>query len=166
MTATNPPSLSYAAAPAREGIILEELPDGVRIIKPPEHPTNPAVIVILILLSPLILVVLLLLLIGGGDWFALYRTIRSAGKPLIIEVTGGILAIRNIVIDGDVQPDITRPRDKVYEVKFVSHSGNLFIRAHGHEIIDCRPFDDPLVVQWVAQVLRAALGLEAASKSS
>ena len=58
-----------------------------------------------------------------------------------------------------------RPRGAVYEVKAVSHSGNLFIKAHGHDFIERRPHRDPKVVQWIADRLNDELGFVARTGS-
>ena len=113
----------------------------------------------MVLLSPLLLILLPFLILSGGGISTFYRSFRR-DRPLIIEVTSSIVAIRNLDADGEGQYyDLLRPRDAVYEVKFVAHSGNLVIRAKGHEMIDCHLFSDPRTTQWAADVLREALGL-------
>ena len=86
----------------------------------------------------------------------------SIGSPSIVELDDTALYLRNILSDPSSQEtglNLDRPRRDLYEVRFVGHSGNLFIRAHGHQIIDCRPHRDPKVVEWIAEELNRLLGL-------
>ena len=53
---------------------------------------------------------------------------------------------------------LIRPRDKIYEIKYVSHSGNLVIRTHGMDMIDIRPFHNVELMKWLTDELRQALG--------
>ena len=45
-------------------------------------------------------------------------------------------------------------------MKLVPHSGNVVIRARGHEMFDMRLHDSPAVSTWIVQTLRCHLGLE------
>jgi len=154
---SGPTVIPYADAPPGIGLIIEPLPDGIRITKPPVRSYAIFLLVLLLLISPLAL--LLLCLVGGLDALKLpIRIIRGAFRPRIIEVTATTLSLLNIDINGRPE-DMIRPRQDVYEVRFVEHSGNLFIRTRGHEIIDCRPFHDPRILRWLADTLRKTLGL-------
>lgn len=53
------------------------------------------------------------------------------------------------------------PRDRIRDVKFVSHSGNLVVRAHGQEMFDEHLHDDLRVTAWIVERLRRHLTLEA-----
>jgi hypothetical protein len=152
-----PPTLQYAALPPGIGLIIEPLPDGIRITRPPNRSLATFLLVLLLLLSPLAL--LLILISADPEAFRLpIRVIRSAFKPMIIELTATTLSLLNVDLNG--RPlDLVRPRKDVYDVRFIEHSGNLFIRAHGHEIIDIRPFHDPRILRWIAQTLRQTLGI-------
>ena len=93
------------------------------------------------------------------------RALTGRGIPVVVGTCpdfGVITAIpqplRNVFCDQEVR-DVERPRAAVYEVKYVGHSGNLFIRARGHDVIDFRPVKDPAALRWIAGVLREALGL-------
>jgi hypothetical protein len=155
---SQPPLLHYADLPPGIGLIVETLPDGVRITQPPAPGAGAAIVILAIFISPIVLLVIL----ATADLDALRRMLRgikSVFRPMIIEVTGPSLSLLNIEIDGTYQ-DVIRPRESVYELRFIEHSGNLFIRAHGQEIIDCRPFRDPRMLRWLANVLVQALGLK------
>jgi hypothetical protein len=153
-----PLTLQYADLPIGIGVIVEPLPHGVRITQPPSHGVGAAILIFTILFAPLLLLVILF----SGDLDALrrpLRAIRRAFRPMIIEVTATTLSLLNVEIDGHPQ-DLLHPRDQVYDVRYVQHSGNVVIRVHGQEMIDCRPFKDPRMLQWLADVLCQALELK------
>src|SRR4051794_26871629 len=105
-TAQNQPQLlQYAELPPGIGAIIEPLPDGIRITKPPVFSAAIFLLVFLLLISPLAL--LFLFLSGGVEGLTLpIRIIRGAFKPMIIEVTATTLSLLNIDING-------RPTDMV-----------------------------------------------------
>ncbi|HEV8292674.1 MAG TPA: hypothetical protein VGP94_12160 [Tepidisphaeraceae bacterium] len=153
-----PPLLHYADLPIGIGIIVEPLPDGIRITRPASHGAAAAMLILTILFSPL----LVLVIIFSGDLEALrlpIRAIRRAFRPMTIEVTATSLSLLNAEIDGRPQ-DITHPRHDVYDVRYVSHSNNVAIRVHGQELIELCPFKDPRMQQWLADTLVQALRLK------
>jgi hypothetical protein len=111
-----------------------------------------------ILISPIVLLVTLVTA-DLGALRGIKRAFRRARAPTIIEVAGPTLSLLNIETEETYQ-NIIRPRKDIYDVRFIEHSGNLFIRAHGHEIIDIRPFHDPRILRWLAQTLHQALELK------
>jgi hypothetical protein len=153
-----PPLLQYADMPPGIGLIIEPLSDGVRITRPANRGAAIALLVFLLLISPLGL--LLIFLSGDPDGLRLpIRIIRGAFKPTIIEVTATTLSLLNVELNG--RPfDLIRARKDVYDVRFIEHSGNLFIRAHGQEIIDFRPFHDRRILGRLAETLRKELRME------
>jgi hypothetical protein len=87
------------------------------------------------------------------------RFLKFLLPTIVIELDATRLHFEHLVnmwLEAD-PPD--RPREAIYEIKFVKHSGNLFIRAHGHGIVEVRPHRDPKVVEWIAERLNAALGV-------
>jgi len=152
------PTLEYAALPPGIGLIIEPLPDGIRITRPPNRSVATLLLVLLLILSPLAL--LLIFITADPEAFRLpIRVIRSAFKPMIIELTATTLSLLNVDLNG--RPcDLIRPRKDLYDLRVIEHSGNLFIRAHGHEIIDIRPFHDPRILRWIAETLRQILDLK------
>ena len=179
----NPPSpvvpikLQYADAPSRHGIILEATADGVRITIPEIGFTRLLLTIAFVAMTgafivssafiaqPIIRIVMLssemlpvtvglLLQIVWGIKIALVH----AAKPKVIEVTASDLILTNILVE-DENNVITRPRSQIYDVKYIGHSGNLVIRCHTANMIECRPVTNPIVLQWLAGVLREALQL-------
>jgi hypothetical protein len=146
-------TLSYVGVATRLGMVHEPLADGVRITRPAEYGRAVAV-----LLTALTLPYVVPAGLVGANLAPLVRRIWGGTRPAVFEVSGRSLSLRNVYCDNQVR-DFDRPRDAVYEVKYVSHSGNLMIRARGHELIDFRPVKDPAALQWIAGVLREALGL-------
>ena len=157
-TQDHPPTLQYAALPPGIGLIVEPLDGGIRITRTPNRSLATLLLVLLLLLSPLAL--LLICISADPNAFRLpLRIVLSAFKPMIIELTATTLSLLNVDLNG--RPlDLIRPRKDIYDVRFIEHSGNLFIRAHGHEIIDFRPFHDPRILRWLADTLRQMLDLE------
>jgi hypothetical protein len=89
--------------------------------------------------------------------FALcYAIRRRLDDPIIVEVTPTALRICNLD-DGPKTREF--PRDRVYDVKFVSHSGKLVVRTQGREIFEFRPTDDEPELRRMATFLRLAIGL-------
>src|SRR4051812_17123108 len=103
-----PPLLQYAALPPGIGLIVEPLPDGIRITKPPVRAYAYLLLVFLLLISP----VGLLFIALATDHHALklpIRIVRSAFKPRIFEVNATTLSLLNIDINGRPE-DFIRPR--------------------------------------------------------
>ena len=119
----------------------------------------------------------LMLLAGGGiAWIANQRWIcpalssllalaftiawiyyRRLSAPMIVEVTPKAVVFQNLTHENPIQ---SLPRDQIYDVKYVSHSGNLVIRARGHEIIEWRPVQHERELVRMALFLREAIGLD------
>jgi hypothetical protein len=89
--------------------------------------------------------------------FALcYAVRRRLDDPIIVEVTPTALRICNL----DDSPKTREfPRDRVYHVKFVSHSGKLVVRTQGQEMFEFRPTDDEPELRRMVTFLRLAIGL-------
>jgi hypothetical protein len=182
-----PIELRYADAPDRDGLVLEPTEDGVRITLP-EIQFNPAnffaTIIILFLFvvvmsitiwwpilfwlyeflqiirkNPLVFLPGALALIFG--LWAVPKTMRRPPIPRTIEVTAEALIFTNVMIEEE-QTIITRPRREIYDVRYVSHSGNLVVHCHKMNMVECRPVRDPIVMKWIAAVLREALCLQTA----
>lgn len=145
--------IPYADLPARLGIACETWPGGVRITIPPAR-LQPVEVSLVLLFGP----VLLLAYVWNGAPLLWIEHIRRRFRPTIIEVTDAAVTLLNMTCVGEAQ-DLVRPRASVYEVKYVSHSGTLFIKAVGHEMIECRPVRQPEALEWIAALLREALGM-------
>jgi hypothetical protein len=154
----HPLPLQYAAIPPGIGLIVEPLPDGIRITRPPNRSAAIFLLVFLLLISPLALVCLFIA--GVSDAFKLpFKIIRSNFKPMIIELTATTLSLLNVELNG--RPlDLIRARKDIYDVRFIEHSGNLFIRAHGQEIIDLRLFHDLRLMRWLSDTLVQAMKIQ------
>lgn len=85
------------------------------------------------------------------------RLLKFLLPAIVIELDATRLHFKTLVNMWNEADPPDRPREAIYEIKFVKHSGNLFIRAHGHGIVECRPHRDPKVVEWIAERLNAAL---------
>lgn len=81
--------------------------------------------------------------------------------PVTIELDATELRIDGVINSFDDSSDHgrthVRPRDKVYEIKAVRHSGNLFVKAHGFPFLECQPHRDFKVVEWIAARLNEAM---------
>ena len=89
----------------------------------------------------------------------IWTLVRDRRRPSAIELTADTLRIRCFDAAGEKLRKISLARSQIYDVKFVPHSGNLVIRCHTENMIECRPIADPIVLQWIADVLREALHL-------
>jgi hypothetical protein len=160
-TQHQPMTLQYANLPPGIGLIVEPLPDGIRITQPARRGAAIFLLVFFLLISPMGLV--MIFISADPDAFRLpIRIIRGAFKPTIIELTATTLSFLNVDLNG--RPvDLIRARKDVYDLRFIEHSGNLFVRAHGQEIIDFRPFHDPRILRWLADALVATMKLNQAS---
>jgi hypothetical protein len=76
---------------------------------------------------------------------------------VIIELDSARLRFQGVMNEWNEGDSLERPRNAIYEVKFVAHTGKLFIKAHGFEFIECQPHRDPRIVEWIAQQLNDAL---------
>ena len=147
-------TLTYANAPTRLGLVHEPLSDGVRITRPARLGRVAGAVAMAVLAVPLVMIAVAFY----SPPAPFFRRIHGWSLPTVLEVSGTRLFLQNVNIDGAVQ-DVERARDAVYEVKYVAHSGNLVIRARGRDIIDFRPVDNPAALEWIAGLLREALGL-------
>jgi hypothetical protein len=96
--------------------------------------------------------------------FALcYAIRRRLDEPIVVEVTPNALRICNL--DDDKKPR-EYPRDRVYDVKYVSHSGKLVVRTRNVEMFEFRPVEDEAELKRMAAFLRTALGLPAEQPST
>jgi hypothetical protein len=82
---------------------------------------------------------------------------RRLGEPMVVEVTPKVVVFENFSRETPVH---TVPRDQIYDVKYVSHSGNLVIRARGHEILEWRPVENERELARIALFLREAIGMD------
>jgi hypothetical protein len=76
-----------------------------------------------------------------------------------LELTADALRGRYFQAELAMLVKFSLPRARIHEVKYVSHSGNLVIRAHGREMVEWRPTEDAQTLRFVAARLRQALGL-------
>jgi len=158
-TQNQPPLLQYADLPIRIGIIVDPLPDGIRITQPPVPGVGIVLVILLVLVSPL----WLLLIVMSADPDAVttpIRAIRRTFRPMIIEITATTVSLMNVDLENSSKCDLVHPRKDVYDVRYVGHSNNVVIRVHGQEMIELRPFKDPRMQQWLADVLVQALRLK------
>lgn len=169
--------LPYADVPAQFGITCEYRSDGV-LIRIPQHIPPSARLLLFFALAcfPFLamvlptmrtmgssrdLLIVLAISIGGSGLVIIAASVwpRRAtrwAKPIEIELNIAWLIVRNLEPGGPLS-DRQLPRDQVYEIKYVPHSGHLVIRAHGCEMIDFRPVDSDRAMRWVAETLQAAL---------
>lgn len=176
----HPIHLSYADALCRRGLTVERTPDGVRIEFPRGMmaPIWGAFAVIFVIGSILLLLFrlqsnfwILTALAAWPLWAWLaveaiavviataWREVRYRRVVPALELNAHALIVRRL-IPNDSKPERLLPRSKVYEVKYVSHSGKLVIRCRGEEMIELRPMRDPIVLSYVADVLHESLELE------
>jgi hypothetical protein len=165
-------TIPYADVPARLGIVYETRPGGLRMT----IPRSPGIVRDLWLTAAAEIVVLGLVgLLSGANLCAigvfaallglvlLYRVFVANFGPAVIEVFDEAVILRNVETRTESRADtrdFVRPRAAVYEVKYVSHSGNLVVKARGHEMIECRPVRRPEALEWIAARIREALGLK------
>lgn len=172
-----PLGLQYADAPGRYGIVLETTDEGVRISIPKIGISSENIIILASLLATVLSMGAALLMWAGVRGFLLafaglspvvgislhlawefWKFPLSSAKPRSIELKSTALVLINILME-DEKMVVTRPRSQIYDVKYVPHSGNLVVRCHSENMIECRPIADPIVLQWIADVLREALHL-------
>jgi hypothetical protein len=148
------PLLPYADLPARHGIVVEPLPGGVRITIPQSawRHLGLAVVAALPFVMCNLYVALAVAVIGVAT--ALVR--RRIGRPMVIEVDDRHFSVTNLN-PAEPQDDPCYPRADVYDVKFVSHSGNVVVHARGHEMLELRPRPTEDVNRWLAAALHDAL---------
>ena len=77
---------------------------------------------------------------------------------VVIELDSTRLHFEGVTNTWEESGPLDRPRSAIYEVKFVPHSGSLFIKATGFAFIECQPHHDSRVVEWIAARLNEALG--------
>ena len=172
MVPASPLVLPYADAPARWGIVCERNGPEVTITVP--RPRRTSILRVIGALAFLaVLTTTILPMFGRAMWWVvLLAAIVSLGgvaadnllnlpplfkfsKPLVVELNLDSLTLRNYAPPGEEDP--VRPRDQVYEVKFIPHSGNLVIHSRNMEMIEFRPCPDAAVLRWMADTLTAAL---------
>jgi hypothetical protein len=100
--------------------------------------------------------------LGGVLVVAAVRKIRH--PTTTIRVDADALSIEDFHSWSEVVT-LQFPRAGVYDVRYIEHSGNLLIRAHGQQLFDGRPINDPLVLREIAASIRAALGWESLAGS-
>jgi hypothetical protein len=172
------PVLPYADRPARLGITYA-IADGrvLIVIPPPTWYRRPEIVVpavIALVNTPGILkaaqsrdvlalvemAVAAVAVAGVVVWTVVKR------RATVIELTADALRLENIRPALSEDPPFPRkfviPRKDIYDLKFVTHSGNLFIRARGREMLEFRPINDAPTLRWIADELRRALGWSAA----
>jgi len=178
-SAHQPAVLAYADSPARQGIAYE-LAAGTAsfLIPPPPWYRRPefGVALALIIQQSIWTIVTtirspaqafpacLAILAGGGVCIGIAVLIGwQWRRPGFIELTPLHLRLRNIRLyqlpqnSGARAADVRYPRDLVYDIHYVSHSGNIVIHVRGYEMIELRPSPDPHTVRWIAEGLSAAL---------
>ena len=82
---------------------------------------------------------------------------RRLADPMVVQVTATAVVLENLSHE---MPTHTVPRDLIYDIKYVSHSGNLVIRARGQEILEWRPVENERELLRISLFLREAIGLD------
>jgi hypothetical protein len=174
--------LSYADLPARKGIIFERDGGCVRFIIPPSRwwrfaesigITAIALFVLTQLLPSYLasrsrgFVIVAAFVVIGGIVAILQRLRRD--PTIIIELGPERLRLHNI--SPVMSPDTTRieqslsySRDRVYDIHYVDHSGNVIVRVRGEEMVEFRPSRDPRINRWIGEQMQAALAGEPAEQ--
>lgn len=83
-------------------------------------------------------------------------TYKRLGRPMVFRLTPSALRVENVQEGGEIT-DRVFARSAVYDIKYVSHSNYVVIRARGHEMLEVRPVGDRRVLRWLADTLRAAM---------
>jgi hypothetical protein len=166
------PVLAYAGAPARWGIVCERNGPEVTITIPRRWPIGSLIFTAVMMVVSLVVVsfisraavvfaavVVLFVTFGIGHVAAaLLPTVPGLfrfSRPIIIELNAHSLTVHNF--DPGTREDPTVPRERVYDIRYVPHSGNLVIHSRYLDLIECRPCPDPEVLKWMAETLMAAL---------
>lgn len=81
---------------------------------------------------------------------------RRLDRPVVIEVTPATLVFANLTY----RPvNVSLPRDEIYDIKHVAHSGQLVVRRRGKDLVEVQPIADQEELQRIAAFLRDATGL-------
>ncbi len=167
--------LSYADLPARHGITIDRLHGHLRIVIPParwwQRPT------LLGLLAPLVIFLYGVGVnaleprrnVGGIVFFSLLSMLLLWAivqhlfreQPTIVLLSDQSLSLRNVspifgpALEGKLpRRTFTFARQSIHTVYFAPPSGSLFIRAHGHEMLEVRIRGDRSLTEWLAGFLR------------
>jgi hypothetical protein len=152
--------LQYADAPARNGITYGQTADGFLItIQIPIWRRAAALatalpLVVLFLTNIFVAIVVFAVIIIA----AVVR--QQFTRPTVIELTADELVIQNLL---GATADYRVPRDAVYDVRYVSHSGNIVIHARGQEMLEFRPVGDCELLKWLAETIQTHLAPPLAS---
>jgi hypothetical protein len=164
------PVLAYARDASDERVVYERTEDGIRIKV--YRPGRWWTAVGGWLFVALVLIFCLAPWRGGLAWLwwtvgltlavaATWEAVRRLGRPVVIELTMQRLSFRNLGGKEEGR-DRDLPRDAVYEIKAVSHSGMLVVRARGHDMFEGRVSEELRQTEFVAALLREAMGWEGA----
>ncbi len=186
----DPPTLDYRTPnPAFEGVTIKYFEDGFCIGLPtPPNPVPrvvahsvgtfvadaaPYAILVLFLfgISRILLIfkhipwqifaiIAIILTVGIVNGWTIIRDRRRTPE---IKLTTDTLSIRYFFIPSGNLIAIDLARSQIYDVKYVTHSGNLVIRCHHQEMSQFCPSSDPIVLQWIADRIREALKLSSHS---
>lgn len=87
---------------------------------------------------------------------------RRLSEPVIIEITRDQVVFLNLNEHAKAQ---SFPRDRIYDVKHVIHSGCLVLRLRGMDMFECRPTPHNTEIEQIAGFLRTVLGLASLSEA-
>jgi hypothetical protein len=103
------------------------------------------------------LAVVVLSAIVGGVFVGAWLYYRRLDAPMTVEVTPDALSFLNL---SAARKEHVLPRNLVYDIKFVTHSGNLVVRTRGWEIFEWRPVNSDAEILRLVTFLREVVGLE------
>jgi hypothetical protein len=102
------------------------------------------------------LVIPLVMALWVGVFAVAWWQHRRLAEPIVVEVTGTELRFSNL--DGDSK-DAVLPRGKIYDVKYVSHSGCLVVRMRAMDMAEFLLTPDKREMEEIAGFLREVVGL-------
>ena len=146
--------LQYADAPARNGITYGQTPDGFLItIQIPIWKRAAALafslpLVVLFMTNIFVASIVFLVIII----LAVAR--QKFTRPTVIELTADEFIIQNLL---GAAADYRVPREAVYDVRYVSHSGNIVVHARGQQLLEFRPMNDAALLKWLAETIQSHL---------
>lgn len=173
------PLLQYGDAVTGTGVTLEATPGGLTIRIPPRRLKGEravAVVVAVGIAAMTLLAVLFLAMrqgsrgavvagfgaigvLGATVGFLLRRPARW-GLESVVELTA--TELRLTMHEGESGPfTVVRPRGAITEVRYNPYEKAMLVRAPGYELLPMLLInEDRRVIEWVAEQLRAAIGLE------
>lgn len=167
------PTVGYADALGRHGVIVDRNDGHLRLTFPQRLSTGQIIGLVLLAAYGLAAAIEYGISAYRGEWLDFNLLVPAVGisglvgylryrrRPIVITLDANTLKIEGYrpSKDGDRIVTIVRSRERIYRVYYIEWAQSLFVRARGKEMVELPIPHGPIVGRELAALIVAELGL-------